>query len=95
MYQERIKQIRLKLGLSVAKLAEKISIPARTITGYERGERTPSIEFLSQCCTVLNLNANWFVSGQGNMFNPPQFEQAQDELAQKVRTILREEGLIK
>ena len=95
MYQERIKQIRLKLGLSVAKLAEKISIPARTITGYERGERTPSIEFLSQCCTVLNLNANWFISGIGNMFNPPQFEQVQDELAQKVRTILREEGLIK
>jgi transcriptional regulator with XRE-family HTH domain len=95
MYQERIKQIRSELGLSVAKLADKINIPARTITGYERGERTPSIEFLSQCCTVLNLNANWFVSGEGNMFNPPQFEQVQDELALKVRSILREEGLIK
>lgn len=95
MYQERIKQIRAELGLSVAKLAEKINIPARTITGYERGERTPSMEFLSQCCLILNLNANWFISGEGNMFNPPAFEQVQENLAQKVRTILREEGLIK
>lgn len=95
MYQERIKEIRTKLNLSVAKLADKIGIPARTITGYERGERTPSMEFLASLSTVLNVNANWFVTGEGEIFNPPKFEQVQNELALEVRKILREEGLIK
>ncbi len=95
MYQERIKEIRAKLNLSVAKLADKIGIPARTITGYERGERTPSMEFLASLSTILNVNANWFVTGEGEIFNPPKFEQVQSELALEVRKILREEGLIK
>ncbi len=95
MYQERIKEIRTKLNLSVAKLADKIGIPARTITGYERGERTPSMEFLASLSTILNVNANWFVTGEGEIFNPPKFEQVQNELALEVRKILREEGLIK
>lgn len=69
MYQERIKEIRTKLNLSVAKLADKIGIPARTITGYERGERTPSIEFLANLSTIVNVNANWFITGNGEMFN--------------------------
>lgn len=95
MYQERIKQFRSELNLSVAKLADKINIPARTITGYERGERTPSIEFVTQCCTILNLNANWFLTGQGSMFNAPQFGVVENELRDEVLKILRDEGVIK
>ena len=95
MYQERIKTLRSKLNLSVAKLADKIGIPARTITGYERGERMPSIEFLANLSTILNVNANWFLTGKGEMLNPPEFEQVQNDLAQEVRRILKEEGLIK
>jgi len=95
MYQERIKAIRSKLNLSVAKLADKIDIPARTITGYERGERMPSIEFLANLSIILNVNANWFLTGKGEMLNAPEFEQVQNDLAQEVRRILKEEGLIK
>lgn len=95
MYDKRIKEIRSKLNLSVAKLAEKIQIPARTITGYERAERTPSIEFVAQCCTILNINANWFLTGEGDMFIPPKFEQVQADLALQIRKVLKEEGLIK
>ena len=36
-----------------------------------------------------------FLTGKGDMFNAPEYEQVEDELAQKVRTILKEEGLIK
>mgnify|MGYP000782226452 CR=1 FL=1 len=95
MYKQRIKEIRSKLNLSVAKMADKIQIPARTITGYERGERTPSIEFVTQCCTILNVNANWFLTGEGEMFIPPKFEQVRSDLALEIRKVLREEGLIK
>lgn len=95
MYQERIKQIRQELELSVAKLSKKIGIPERTITSYERNERVPSLEFLATLCRTFNINANWFLTGKGEMFNAPQFEQVQGELAIEVRKILREEGLIK
>ena len=95
MYNKNLKKLREILGLSIAKLSKQLDMSASTLTSYERGERTPSVEFLTRLYKVLNVNANWFISGEGNMFNPPQFEQVQDELAQKVRTILREEGLIK
>ena len=95
MYQERIKKIRSELKLSVAKMAEEMQIPSRTFVSYESDGRTPSLEFLAQLCKTFNVNANWFITGDGTMFNAPKFEQVKDELAQEVRKILREEGLIK
>lgn len=69
MYSEKIKQIRSTLNLSIAKLADKINVPARTITSYERGERTPSLEFLTQMCINLDLNPAFFLLDKGPMFN--------------------------
>lgn len=66
-YSDKIKEIRKVSGLSVPKLAERINIPARTIVSYETG-RTPSLDFLTQLCNEMNVNANWFISGKGEMF---------------------------
>lgn len=95
MYDKRIKEIRSKLKLSVAKMAEEMKIPSRTFVSYESDGRTPSLEFLAQLCKTFNINANWFLTGEGDMFIPPKFEQAKEELALEIRKILREEGLIK
>lgn len=95
MYKQRIKEIRSKLNLSVAKMADKIQIPARTFVSYESDGRTPSLEFLAQLCKVFNINANWFLTGEGEMFIPPKFEQVRSDLALEIRKVLREEGLIK
>ncbi len=97
MYAQKIKQIRSELNLSVAKLAQKINIPQRTVSAYERNERTPSIEFLAQMCIVLNINANWFLANKGEMFNPPVSDicQFKDELLSEVRAMLIQEGVIK
>jgi len=95
MFAEKIKQIRKALNIkSVNELAEQIDIPYRTIESYEAG-REPSIKFLTRMCGKYNLNANWFISGKGEMFNIAQNEPNNDELAQRVRQILREEGVIK
>ncbi len=87
MYAQKIKQIRSQLNLSVAKLAEKINIPQRTITAYERNERTPSIEFLSQMCKILDINANWFLLDKGGMFNEklPEKEEFKQEIKQELK----------
>lgn len=68
MYKNKIKEIRTALGLSVAKLAEKINVPARTITSYEQGERTPSIEFLTKLCMNFDIDPNYFLFNKGQMF---------------------------
>jgi len=92
IYAQNLKIIRENLGLSVAKFAQKLEMPAPTLTGYELGKRTPSIKLLIQLYTKLNVNLNWFVTGEGEMFN----NTAQNEdLTQKIEQILKNKGLIK
>ena len=96
MYNERLKQFRKSIGLSVPKLAERINIPARTIVSYESG-RDPSIEMLAQLCKVYNVNLNWFVTGEGEMFikqpdKPHQIDEAQIEKI--FDNLLKKKGII-
>ncbi len=95
MYAQNLKKIRTALGLSVAKLAEKIKIPASTLTGYERNERTPSNQLYTQLYKELNINLNWFVSGIGNMFNESaeQNEQLENLVERIVDKKMKEKGL--
>ena len=98
MYKERIKEIRSKLNLSVAKMADKMNIPSRTFVSYESDGRVPSLEFLAQMCKIFNVNANWFLTGQGEMFNAPKYpkyEDVKDDFRLQVEQILKEKGLIK
>lgn len=71
MYAENLKKIRKKLGLSVAKMADKLEMSASTLTAYERRERTPSVEFYGKLSAILKVNLNWIVSGSGEMFLSP------------------------
>ena len=95
MYAENLKKIRKKYGLSIAKFAEKIDIPARTITVYERNESAPSWKLFVNLHDKANINLNWFVSGEGNMFNAPKFEEVENEMELKVIEILKKQGLVK
>lgn len=95
MFSENLKKIRQHLGLSVAKFADKLDIPQRTLTTYERGERTPSWKLFTQLYQKLNINLNWFVSGKGKMFNAPQYEDVKDEILNEVNQVLVKYGIKK
>ena len=94
MYSENLKKIRNKLGLSVAKLADRLEMSASTLTAYERKERTPSWNLFTQLYKTLNINLNWFCTGEGEMFNAPKYEDVQDEFEKKVEEILKKKGVI-
>lgn len=98
MYRENLKQLRTELNLSAQKLADKIGSTQVSVSNYETGKYKPSFEFMEALNKVLNVNLNWFVSGQGEMFNAPQTEQAQTELAQLVSKLvderLKDKGVI-
>ena len=93
-YPERLKKIRSKIGLSVAKLAEATGIPARTISSYERGEYKPSYDFLSAMYELFDINVNWVISGIGSMKNVPKYEDVESDMEAKVLAILKKKGVI-
>ncbi len=95
MYSENLKKLRKELKLSVSKLGELLDMPQRTLSAYERKERTPSIDLVTRLCTKLNINANWFVTGKGEMFASCDEKTELSDLTSKVKEILKNEGLIK
>ncbi len=68
LYSDNLKKIRNILNISLADLSSKIGIPQRTITSYEQKERLCSAKFIANLHKYLNINANWFVTGEGEMF---------------------------
>ncbi|MBQ8635325.1 helix-turn-helix transcriptional regulator [bacterium] len=94
MYAENLKKLRKKLRYSIDVMANLLEIPSRTLGGYERSERIPSIDLATRLRNKLNVNLNWFVSGEGQMFNAPKFEDVEDVMEAKVMAILRKQGVI-
>ena len=97
MLSENLKKIRNELGLSMAKFSEKLEIPAMTLIHYERGERAPSAQLFIQLDKKLDVNLNWFVTGNGNMFNNVSIPCGDIEpvILQAMYTILKNNGIIK
>lgn len=68
MFQsERIKEIKNKFSLTTGELAQKIGITTRTLGGYERNERKASAELVEALFIHLNINPEWFFTGEGEM----------------------------
>ena len=65
---ERLKYIRHVKGLTAKALANILNIPVRTIGGYERDENPPNEKFLKLLIEKLNVNINWLLTGNGDVF---------------------------
>ena len=55
-------------GLSIKAFAELLDMPYRTLQNYLLNERDPSAEVLIKISDVLNVDLNWLMRGEGNMF---------------------------
>lgn len=69
---ERIKKIRKGLSLSQQEFAEELKLTQGVISGIENGRRGISRNVLMALGTQFNVNANWVLTGQGDMFMPRQ-----------------------
>lgn len=96
MYNERLQKIRKKLGLSQDEISTQIGISYRAYTSYERGDRKPSLEFLNEMFKKYNVNMNYLICGDGEMFNEnqQQNEQLEKDVARIVEKLIQEKGLI-
>lgn len=81
----RIKEIRKKEKLSQQKFADELGIARGNIAAYEVGKNAPSDAVISLICTKFNINREWILNGNGDMYNF-----IEDETAAIVSDLLEE-----
>ena len=66
----KLKELRLSKGLTQEAFARKFFVKENTISNYEKGIRTPSVEFLSQVCKEFGLTLDYFEDKENIESNP-------------------------
>lgn len=65
---DRLKEVMELKGLNIKTFAEQLDVPYRTLQNYLLHSRDPSVEILIKVSDMLNVDLNWLMRGQGNMF---------------------------
>ncbi len=65
---QRYKTLRSHLGLSQTELAEQLKITQAAISAFEKGRSGISPDILKKTSDTFNVNMNWLLNGQGEMF---------------------------
>lgn len=91
---KRIKKIRTQLGLTQKQMAKILGLSSFvTISRWERGERTPDQEALNRLVKLLNVNLNWLLTGEGEMFVKQEGkDELLDQFLQELERIRRDYG---
>lgn len=61
----RIKELRLDLGLSQEAFGKRIKIQRSSVSKIETGENSPSDQTISLICKEFNVNEEWLRTGKG------------------------------
>ncbi len=61
----RIKELRLDLGLSQESFGKQIKIGRSSVSKIESGENNPSDQTISLICKEFNVNEEWLRTGKG------------------------------
>jgi len=68
MMNTRIKEVRKQKGLSQEDFAKKLSVTRNVIASYELARVEPSDLFIKHLCREFNINEEWLLKGEGEMF---------------------------
>ncbi len=66
---ERIKQERIKKGLSQEELGKLLGVSKVSICGYETGNRIPNMDTFVKLIDVLNIEPNYILGRDTNVIN--------------------------
>lgn len=61
---KKLKELRLKYGFSQKQVSDKLGISPSIISGYETGERTPSLEVLLSISYLYNCSIDYLLGKQ-------------------------------
>ena len=62
---DRLRDARVKMGLSQLHFAEKVGISMRTLRRFESGRGTPKLADLKRICEVTGKPLDFFFSSEG------------------------------
>lgn len=65
---ERVKELRKALGLTLEKFGERVGVTKSGISKLERGERSVTDQMLISIVREFNVNEQWLRTGEGEMF---------------------------
>lgn len=69
MFNKNLRKLRKEiLKMKSSQMAGLLNVPERTLMGYERKERTPPLDFALALLNTFNVNINWFLTGEGQVF---------------------------
>lgn len=68
----RIREVRARLEIDDRdEFAARLGISKSALAHYERGEREPDASVLSSYRNVFGINANWLLTGDGEVYDDP------------------------
>lgn len=66
---ERVKEIRSSLSLTLEKFGEKLGVGKTAISKIEKNERSLTEQMIKSICREYNVNYDYLVYGEGEMFD--------------------------
>ena len=81
---ERIKELRKALGLTLDKFGEQVGVKRSAIGNIENGVRGVTEQMFKSICREFNVNESWLRTGEGEMFVQRTLD---DEIASFIQTI--------
>lgn len=70
----RIKEARMRRGISQEEFAKKLGVTKSAISGYETGRRVPTEAIIRSICREYQINEEWLRYGKGQMDSIVTFE---------------------
>jgi phage repressor protein C with HTH and peptisase S24 domain len=79
----RIKDARNQLNKTIAELSGLFEIPERTISNYERGVSSPSVEYINLLHTKFGISLDWLINGEGEIYSSKEKETTTIKIPEK------------
>ncbi|MCL1826814.1 MAG: helix-turn-helix domain-containing protein [Candidatus Cloacimonetes bacterium] len=68
-FDKRLKVLRVELDKKQVEMASEIGVSSLSLCLYETGRCEPNMSFLNKLNLLYNVNLNWLITGEGNMFD--------------------------
>lgn len=84
---KRIKDMRIKKGLSQQELGDMLGVTKVSICGYENGTRTPSLEIFELLLDKFNVSADYLLGREMHIVNEEDNEYVGSCAREEIRAI--------
>lgn len=71
---QRLKKIRKSLGLNQTEFSKHLGITQTAYSMIENGNRPLARKYVKIICSLFNVNEDWFLTGEGDMFLSSPYE---------------------